>query len=123
MDRAATISVALAMLSGVSSAGAAGDATRGQELYESRCVACHSVDQSRVGPAHQGVYGRRAGRVVGYDYSAALKASKVVWSDKTLDAWLANPEALIPGQKMGYRVTEAGDRADLIAYLRKVSPP
>ena len=123
MNQSITIGVAMAMLSVVSSARAAGDATHGQELYESRCVACHSVDQNRVGPAHQGVFGRRAGRVGGYDYSTALKASQVVWSEKTLDAWLSNPERLIPGQKMGYMVTEAGDRADLIAYLRKVSPP
>ena len=41
----------------------------------------------------------------------------------TQDAWLTNPERTIPGQKMGYQVTEATDRADLIAYLRKVSPP
>lgn len=123
MSQTITIGAAAATMFIVSAAWAAGDATRGQELYESRCVACHSVDQSRVGPAHQGVFGRRAGRVVGYDYSAALKASKVIWSEKTLDAWLTNPERLIPGQKMGYMVTEAGDRADLIAYLRKVSPP
>jgi cytochrome c2 len=37
--------------------------------------------------------------------------------------WLANPERTIAGQRMGYRVTDATDRADLIAYLRKVSPP
>ena len=118
-----TFGMALMAIFTASPTWAAGDATRGQELYESRCIACHSVDQSRVGPAHKGVFGRRAGRVVGYDYSAALKASKVVWSEKTLDAWLSNPERLIPGQKMGYMVTEAVDRADLIAYLKKVSPP
>jgi cytochrome c len=110
--------------SGVTSAVfAAGDDARGQQLYDSRCIACHSVDQSRVGPAHQGVFGRRAGRVIDYDYSPALKASKVVWKEKTLDAWLSNPERLIPGQKMGYSVTDAGDRADLIAYLKKISTP
>jgi len=123
MKQTITIGVAVAMMFALTSAWAGGDAKRGQELYESRCIACHSVDQSRVGPAHQGVFGRRAGRVVGYDYSAALKASKVIWSEKTLDAWLSNPERLIPGQKMGFLVTDAGDRADLIAYLRKVSPP
>ena len=117
------IGVTVATMFIASSASAAGDAKRGEELYASRCSACHSVDQSRVGPSHQGVYGRRAGRVVDYGYSTALKASKVVWSEKTLDAWLSNPERLIPGQKMGYSVTDAGDRADLIAYLRKVSPP
>jgi cytochrome c len=46
-----------------------------------------------------------------------------VWSDKTLEAWLANPERLIPGQKMGYSVTEAKDRADLVAYLKQLPKP
>jgi cytochrome c len=123
MNKPITIVLAVALMSIASAVFAAGDAVRGQQLYESRCVACHSVEQSRVGPAHQGVFGRRAGRVAGYDYSPALKASKLVWSDKTLDAWLTNPERTIPGQKMGYSVTDASDRADLIAYLKKVSPP
>jgi cytochrome c len=101
---------------------AAGDAVRGQQLYESRCIGCRAVDQNRVGPAHPGVFGRRAGRVAGYDYSAALRVSRVVWSEKTLNAWLANPQRMIPGQKMGFRVTEAADRADLIAYLKEISP-
>jgi cytochrome c len=123
MNKPITLVLAVALMSIASTVFAAGDDVRGQQLYESRCVACHSVEQSRVGPAHQGVFGRRAGRVAGYDYSAALKTSKLVWSDKTLDAWLANPERTIPGQKMGYSVTDASDRADLIAYLKKVSPP
>jgi len=98
-----------------------GDAVNGQQLYESRCIACHSVDDNRVGPAHRGVFGRKAGAVKGYDYSNAVKASKIVWSDKTLDLWLSNPERLIPGQKMGYSVSVAQDRLDLIAYLKSVS--
>ena len=122
MNKPTTIVLAVTLMAVASAVFAAGDAVRGQQLYESRCIACHSVDQSRVGPAHQGVFGRRAGRVAGYDYSAALKASKVVWSEKTLNAWLENPERMIPGQKMGYRVTEALDRADLVAYLKEISP-
>lgn len=122
MKKHITVVLAVTLMAATSAVIAAGNAVRGQQLYESRCVGCHSVDQNRVGPAHQGVFGRRAGRVVGYDYSAALKASRVVWSEKTLNAWLANPERMIPGQKMGYRVTEAADRADLIAYLKEISP-
>lgn len=95
-----------------------GDVKHGQELYSSRCFACHSVDANRVGPLHRGVFGRKAGGVAGYDYSPALKKSTVIWNDKTLDQWLADPEKLIPGQKMGYSVMEAKDRADLIAYLK-----
>jgi len=96
------------------------DAERGKQLYESRCIACHSVDENRVGPAHKGVFGRKAGSAKGYDYSAALKKSRVIWNDKTLDRWLANPERLIPGQKMGFSVPDARDRADLIDYLKTV---
>jgi len=116
-----TIFFAGLLLALSSTAFAAGDAVHGQQLYESRCVACHSVDQNRVGPAHQGVFGRRAGLAPGYEYSKALKTTKIVWSEKTLDAWLSNPERTIPGQKMGFTVTEASDRADLIAYLKKIS--
>lgn len=94
------------------------DAARGRELYEARCGACHSAEADRIGPRHAGVLGRKAGSVPGYDYSPAVKASTLVWDAGTLDRWLTDPEALIPGQKMGYRVNEARDRSDLIAYLR-----
>jgi cytochrome c len=123
MNKPITIVLAVTLISIAPAVFAASDAARGQELYQSRCTGCHSVDQSRIGPAHQGVFSRRAGRVTGYDYSAALKASKVIWSDKTLEAWLRNPERAIPGQKMGYQVTDATDRTDLIAYLRSLTPP
>ena len=111
----------LAALLASTPAFAQGDASRGQKLYESRCIGCHSVDSNRVGPAHRGVIGRRAGAVPGYDYSAALGKSSLVWNAANLDRWLADPEALIPGQKMGYSVSEPQDRADLIAYLMAVA--
>lgn len=113
---ALTTASALAALA-VSSATAA-DPVRGKQLYESRCIACHSIDDNRAGPAHKGVFGRKAGLAKGFDYSSAVKASKVVWSGKTLDRWLADPEKLIPGQKMGLSVPEAKDRADLIEFLK-----
>lgn len=93
MNKPVSIIVAVALMAVASAVFAAGDAVRGQSLYESRCIACHSVDQSRDGPAQQGVFGRRAGRVAGYDYSAALKASKLIWSEKTLDAGSTTPNA------------------------------
>jgi cytochrome c len=77
----------------------------------------NSVDAARVGPRHIGVLGLRAGAVTTYDYSFALKASTIIWTATTLDRWLADPEAVIPGQRMGYRVDDARDRADLIEYL------
>lgn len=100
-----------------------GDAARGKMLYEQRCSACHSPQSNRVGPRHAGVFGRRAGSVPDYEYSEALKRSALVWNELTLDAWLSNPQALVPGQRMGYSVPEARDRADLIAYLRGLKSP
>lgn len=102
---------------------AAGDAENGRQQYMARCIACHSIDVSLAGPAHRGVFGAKAGSVPGYDYSPALKKSKVIWNEKTLDRWLANPEQVIPGQKMGYSVSSATQRQDLIAYLKTQTRP
>jgi cytochrome c len=96
----------------------AADATRGGELYESRCSGCHSLDHDRIGPRHRGVVGRKAGSVAGFDYSPALRGSRIVWDAQTLDAWLAAPERLIPGQRMNYSVPGPADRAALIDYLK-----
>jgi cytochrome c len=100
-------------------AHAAGDPGRGAELYEQRCTGCHSLDANRIGPMHRGVVGRKAGSVKEFAYSAALSRSRLTWSEANLDRWLTNPEAVVPGQKMGYSVAEAADRADIIAYLRR----
>lgn len=97
---------------------ASGDAKKGEQLYSSLCIACHSVDANLAGPAHRGVVGRKAGNASGFDYSPALKKSKVIWNEKTLDKWLMNPENLIPGQQMGVSVSSAKDREDLIAFLK-----
>jgi cytochrome c len=111
---------ALSAAQAFSSQALAVDAKRGKTLYDSRCIACHSINENRVGPAHRGVFGRKAGSAPGYDFSAALRASQVIWNESTLDRFLANPEATIPGQKMGFAVPEAADRADIIEYLRTV---
>jgi cytochrome c len=94
-----------------------GDAARGAQVYE-RCAACHSPDADRVGPRHRGVVGRRAGSIDGFPYSAAVKRSGIVWDEAALEKWLTDPQALIPGQRMGFRLGSAQDRADVIAYLK-----
>ena len=104
------------------SAVAGGDAVRGQQVYEMRCGGCHSVETDRVGPRHAGLLGRRAGAVPGFAYSPALASSKLVWNASTLDRWLTNPEALVPGQRMGYSLSDAAQRADVIAYLSTLKP-
>jgi cytochrome c len=94
-----------------------GDAARGQALYQA-CSGCHSVEDNDIGPRHRGVVGRTAGSVPDYAYSPALKASGLTWSPANLDRWLANPQALVPGAKMYFSVSDAQKRADLIAYLQ-----
>lgn len=96
----------------------AGDATRGKSLYQA-CAACHAIDDNDVGPKHRGVVGRRAASIADYAYSPALKRSGIVWDEATLDRWLMNPSALVPGTKMFFKIDDAQARADLIAYLRQ----
>ena len=112
---------AVALLALSAGDATAADAGRGKDLYESRCTGCHSLDANRVGPAHRGVYGRKAGSAANFSYSTAVRASTVVWQERTLDAWLTNPQALIPGQRMNFRIALSEDRADIIAYLRQQS--
>jgi cytochrome c len=98
---------------------AAPDAVRGEQVY-ARCLACHALAVDRVGPRHCGLFGRLAGSVPGFSYSEAMKKSKIIWNDKTLDRFLAKPLAVVPGTAMTYDgVPDPKDRADLIAYLRQ----
>jgi cytochrome c len=107
-----------AMFLTAGAAHAAGDATRGALIYQS-CEDCHSLDENDVGPKHRGVFGRVAGTVPGYNYSPALKNSKIVWNERTLDKWLADPQAFVPGSKMAFHLSSARDRADVIEYLEE----
>jgi cytochrome c len=95
----------------------AGDVQKGRALYEARCTACHAVDSNKIGPAHRGVMGRRVGSLPGYKYSVELGQSRLRWTPQTLNAWLEDPEELVAGQRMGFQVDSAQERADLIAYL------
>jgi len=95
----------------------AADATRGGQLYEARCGGCHSVEADRIGPRHAHLAGRKAGSVAGFDYSSALRSSSIVWTAATLDLWLSDPEKLIPGQRMNYRIDDTAERTDIVAWL------
>jgi cytochrome c len=117
----ATIVMALAAILAVersAPAFASGDAAHGAKVYQD-CMVCHSLDQNEIGPKHRDVFGRKAGSVPGYGYSAALKASNIVWNETTLDEWLTDPQAFVPGTKMIFSVDDAQDRADVIAFLKE----
>ncbi len=110
-------------LLGLSAGAQAQSVARGQALFESRCVACHSLDANRVGPALRGVVGRTAGKAKDYFYSEAMAGATQVWDVPQLKAWLTNPEAVVPGQDMNYRMDIPQDRDDVVAYLASVSAP
>src|SRR5882757_9693976 len=99
-------------------AGLKGDANHGKVLYQG-CQACHSIDDNDLGPRHRGVVGRRAGSVEDYSYSMSLKDSGLTWDEATLDRWLTNPSALVPGTKMFFQMSDAQNRADVIAFLKE----
>jgi len=93
----------------------------GKELYEKRCGGCHAMDRDKEGPRLGGVYGRAAAMVPTFDYSAALKKSKITWNEETLEKWLADPDKLVPDNDMPFHVQNADERHDIIAYLKQTS--
>src|SRR5690606_39713076 len=114
---AATLAVA-SMAVAVDAPAGMGDVRRGEEIY-GRCLACHALAYNRTGPRHCGLLGRRAGSVPGYSYSQAMKQSGIIWNEQTLDVFLKNPMAAVPGTTMGYAgIADTAERADLIAYLK-----
>lgn len=105
--------------------GGPGNATHGQTLFQQRCGVCHQPDpggKNGVGPALYGAFGRRAGQAPGFPYSDNLKASGVVWTPEKLNQWIQKPDSLVPNAKMKLApVSQAQDRADIIAYLQTKS--
>ena len=96
----------------------------GERQFKRKCAICHTLTpdgQRRAGPSLHGLFGRKAGTVPGYAYSAALKAKGVVWTDETIDLLFdQGPDHYVPGTKMPMQqITKARDRQDLITYLKE----
>ncbi|CAB3398990.1 unnamed protein product [Caenorhabditis bovis] len=97
-----------------------GDYERGKKIFKQRCEQCHTITslQTKTGPTLNGVIGRTSGTVPGFDYSAANKSKGVVWNQKTLFEYLADPKKYIPGTKMVFAgLKKADERADLIKFI------
>jgi cytochrome c len=121
MHRAFATALALLLTASAFAAQSTGDATRGEQIYK-RCQGCHSIATNRVGPRHQGLFGRPAGSLADYNYSKAMKSSGIVWDAATLDQFLANPRGFVPGTKMPFAgIADAQERADLIAFLKQAT--
>ena len=102
------------------------NSTRGQRLFGA-CAACHSLqpDQNMTGPSLADLWGRKAGSLASFDrYSPALKSANIVWSDRTLDEWLKDPQHLVPGNEMTFAgIKDGQQRADLLAFLKQTTHP
>jgi cytochrome c len=98
---------------------AQGDPARGQKRFE-ECAACHSLEAGKtlVGPTLKGVFERAAGQLGDFQYSPAMRRSKIKWTPGTLDEFIADPQKMVPANRMPYAgMPDAAQRADLLAYL------
>jgi len=95
--------------------------------FNDHCRECHSFvkDDNRLGPSLYGVVGRKAGAEPGYAYTQSMQDSGVVWNEATLDKWIADPDAVIPGNGMSPPYSGIADpaiRQRIIAFLKSISP-
>jgi len=116
----AAVALGLTLLP-VAAARADGDAARGEARFQD-CAACHKLEAgaNNVGPSLHGIFGRKAGELADFRYSPAIKRSGIAWTPETLDKFITDPQAVVPGNRMPYAgMAGAADRADLIAFLQK----
>ena len=121
------VTLAALFVAGASFAEQRGDAEKGAAVFK-KCKSCHQVGagaKNRVGPHLNNIFGRVAGSDADAKYSGSMKRAGVdglIWTAEKLDAFIENPKALVSRTRMSFRgISDAGDRADLIAYLRVYS--
>jgi cytochrome c len=96
----------------------------GATLFKQQCGTCHTTNPSepdRQGPSLFKIVGRPAGKADGFHYSPSFAKADFVWNDASLDAWLTNPQQIIPGTVMAYRQSKPETRAAIIAYLKELN--
>ena len=117
---------AIFLVIGAKSFAAEGNSARGQRVFGA-CAACHSLkpDQNMTGPSLADLWNRKAGSLPSFTrYSPALKSANIVWNDKTLDDWIADPEHFIADNQMIFAgIKDARQRADLLAFLKQATQP
>lgn len=109
---------AVALLPAIAPAAAAGP--DGAALFRQRCGSCHTVvagAKSVLGPNLSGVAGRKAAATQ-FNYSPALKNSKLTWDKATLDRFLSGPTRMVPGTRMVISVADPAQRAAIVTYLQ-----
>jgi cytochrome c len=115
-----TFAASVAFAASVGQASAAGDAAAGEKVF-AKCKACHQVGEgakNAVAPQLNGINGRKAGAVEGYNYSEAMKGSGITWDEASFKEFIKNPKAKVPGTKMIFQGLAAeGDQDNVWAYL------
>lgn len=118
------IALATLLVLSVRPALADGDPEQGRRIF-ARCQACHSLAEGKnmVGPSLHDIFGRTSGTLESFTrYSTQMKAAGVVWSEDTLDDYLENPRAFIPGNMMAFPgLRKEEDRENLIAFLKRAT--
>lgn len=121
MAKIGVLAAALAVGLVISGQGAlAGDPEQGKKQFR-KCAVCHTTEEGKhkIGPSLFGVIGREAGTLKGFRFSPAMKKSKVVWNEETLDKYLENPRKFMKGTRMIFPgMRSKKDRDDLISYLK-----
>ena len=119
MRYAAGLAMAAALAMPAGPVRAEGDAAAGRTAF-GKCMACHSIKagENKIGPSLFGIVGRASHSVEGFNYSPAMKAYDVTWDAATLDHYLIDPRATVPGTKMIFAgLKNEQERQNLIAYL------
>ena len=114
--------LAVAGFLALAGAAQAQDVANGENVFK-KCRACHQVGETAkntVGPKLNGLFGRKAGTVEGFNYSSANKNSGVTWSEEVFAQYIADPRKFMPGNKMAFAgVKDAKDVKDLTAFLKQ----
>ncbi len=117
---AAVLSLTLFLMA---AARADGGTARGEARFQD-CAACHKLEagSNDVGPSLHGIFERKAAALTDFRYSPAMKRSGISWTPETLDKFITEPQAMVPANRMPYAgMANPNDRADLIAYIQKMS--
>jgi cytochrome c len=102
----------------VSTAAFAADSEHGKLLFQA-CVACHTDRPDAIGPSLKGIVGRKAAVLEDYRYSNPMKRANIVWDDANLRAYIADPQAKVPGNRMPFGgLQDTKNIDDIIAYLK-----
>lgn len=107
---------------GVAFAADGGTKIDGQVAFNNNCRTCHSMDagDNRLGPNLAGIIGRKAGAAEGYGYSSAFQGADFSWDADRLDAFIADPNSVVPGNNMKpyAGIVDKAVRAAILAHLK-----